>query len=147
MVDTIALYLRVAFSNVLMGCILQTEKKSKLQEELAEPLRLIQNTARQMGDIALECKMNIDVDAYVAKFNPGLMDVVYAWCRGATFAQLCQSTEVYEGSLIRAFRRLEELLKEMVAASRSIGNAELESKFAEGKRQSDSCYCYHCFSL
>lgn len=114
---------------------MQTEKKSKLQEELAEPLRLIQNTARQVGDIALECKMNIDVDAYVAKFNPGLMDVVYAWCRGATFAELCKSTEVYEGSLIRAFRRLEELLKEMVAASRSIGNSELESKFAEGKRR------------
>ncbi|KAJ8652675.1 hypothetical protein O0I10_011682 [Lichtheimia ornata] len=119
----------------LLSCFVfdeKTDKKSKLQEELAEPLRLIQNTARQIGDIALECKMNIDVDAYVAKFNPGLMDVVYAWCRGATFAELCKSTEVYEGSLIRAFRRLEELLKEMVAASSSIGNTELESKFAEG---------------
>ena len=112
---------------------MQTQKKSKLQVELEGPLRIIQDTARQIGSVALECKMNIDIDAYVGRFNPGLMDVVYAWCRGATFAQICNMTEVYEGSLIRVFRRLEELLKEMVAAARSIGNAELESKFAEGK--------------
>lgn len=122
---------------------MQTEEKSKLQEELAGPLRLIQDTARQLGTIALECKMNIDIDAYVAKINPGLMDLVYDWCRGATFAQLCQSTEVYEGSIIRVFRRLEELLQQMVAAARSIGNTELESKFAAGKDVISSLgYCF-----
>ena len=41
-------------------------------------------------------------------------------------------TDVFEGSLIRAFRRLEELLRQMAAAAKSIGNAELESKFCEG---------------
>jgi ATP-dependent RNA helicase DOB1 len=41
-------------------------------------------------------------------------------------------TEVFEGSIIRAFRRLEELLRQMAAAAKGIGNTELESKFAAG---------------
>ena len=40
-------------------------------------------------------------------------------------------TDVFEGSLIRAFRRLEELLRQMCSAAKSIGNTELENKFAE----------------
>jgi ATP-dependent RNA helicase DOB1 len=40
---------------------------------------------------------------------------------------------VFEGSLIRAFRRLEELLRQMSAAAKVIGNTELEVKFAQGK--------------
>lgn len=36
------------------------------------------------------------------------------------------------GSIIRCMRRLEELLRQMVQASKSIGNTELENKFSEG---------------
>jgi ATP-dependent RNA helicase DOB1 len=38
-------------------------------------------------------------------------------------------TDVYEGSLIRLFRRLEELLRQMAQASKTMGSAELEEKF------------------
>lgn len=41
-------------------------------------------------------------------------------------------TDIFEGSIIRAFRRLEELLRQMCAAAKTIGNTELETKFAEG---------------
>ena len=40
-------------------------------------------------------------------------------------------TDVYEGSLIRLFRRLEELLRQMAAASKVMGSEELEKKFVE----------------
>lgn len=73
------------------------------------------------------------------------MEVVYAWAKGATFAEICGKTEVFEGSIIRAMRRLEgrrfsvtiedlislELLRQLLAAAKSIGNVELESKLAE----------------
>jgi len=39
---------------------------------------------------------------------------------------------VFEGSLIRAFRKLEELLRQLMQAAKKIGNSELESKLAEG---------------
>jgi superfamily II RNA helicase len=40
-------------------------------------------------------------------------------------------TDVYEGSLIRMFRRLEELLRQMSLASKVIGNEDLEQKFLD----------------
>jgi len=38
-------------------------------------------------------------------------------------------TEVYEGSLIRIFRRLEELLRQMGNAAKVMGSEELGAKF------------------
>jgi superfamily II RNA helicase len=40
-------------------------------------------------------------------------------------------TEFYEGSLIRMFRRLEELLRQMASAAKVMGSEELEKKFEE----------------
>lgn len=40
-------------------------------------------------------------------------------------------TEVYEGSLIRVFRRLEEALRQMAEASKVMGSDDLEKKFEE----------------
>jgi ATP-dependent RNA helicase DOB1 len=40
-------------------------------------------------------------------------------------------TDVYEGSLIRVFRRLEEALRQMAQAAKVMGNEELEKKFEE----------------
>jgi ATP-dependent RNA helicase DOB1 len=40
-------------------------------------------------------------------------------------------TDVYEGSLIRLFRRLEELLRQLAQGAKVMGNAELEKKFDE----------------
>ena len=38
-------------------------------------------------------------------------------------------TDVYEGSLIRVFRRLEELIRQMAMAAKVMGNNDLEQKF------------------
>lgn len=92
----------------------------------------MQETARRIAKVSIEAKLPINEEEYVQLFRPELMDVVYAWCQGAKFSQICKMTDVFEGSLIRVFRRLEELLRQMCAASKSIGNTELENKFAEG---------------
>ena len=42
---------------------------------------------------------------------------------------LSQLTDQFEGSLIRVFRRLGELLRQMAQASKVIGNSELKEKF------------------
>ncbi|KAG0750229.1 hypothetical protein G6F57_002286 [Rhizopus arrhizus] len=127
--------LTVDQSVAVLSCFVFDEKvdvRAKLQEELSAPLRLMQETARRIAKVATECKMPLDEEEYVAKFKPELMDVVFAWCQGAKFSQICKMTTVYEGSLIRVFRRLEELLRQMCAAAKSIGNTELENKFSEG---------------
>lgn len=42
-----------------------------------------------------------------------------------------QMTDVFEGSLIRMFKRLQELIRQMGQAAHAIGNTELEEKFAK----------------
>jgi ATP-dependent RNA helicase DOB1 len=104
----------------------------RLKEELEGPLRTMQEVARRIAKVSQESKLNVVEEDYVNKFRSELMDVVYAWCQGAKFSQICKMTDVFEGSLIRVFRRLEELLRQMCSAAKSIGNTELENKFAEG---------------
>ncbi|KNC96224.1 ATP-dependent RNA helicase MTR4 [Spizellomyces punctatus DAOM BR117] len=120
----------------LLSCFCFGEKvekvQAKMRDELAVPLRIMQESARRIARVSQESKLAIDEEEYVQSFRPELMDVVYAWCQGAKFSQICKMTDVFEGSIIRCMRRLEELLREMVAASKSIGNTDLENKFAEG---------------
>ncbi|KAJ2857986.1 ATP-dependent RNA helicase mtr4 [Coemansia erecta] len=120
----------------LLSCFAFREKTNndppKLKEELAGPLRIMQESARQIAQISNECKLSVNEEEYVESFKSELMDVVDAWCRGAKFSQICRMTDVFEGSLIRAFRRLEEVLRQMCAAAKAIGNVDLENKFADG---------------
>ena len=45
--------------------------------------------------------------------------------------QFSKMTDVYEGSLIRLFRRLEELLRQMAQAAKVMGSDDLEQKFEQ----------------
>ena len=44
-------------------------------------------------------------------------------------SELNQMTDQFEGSLIRVFRRLQELIRQMTQAAKVIGNNELQQKF------------------
>lgn len=91
-----------------------------------------QETARRIARVSAECRLDFDEETYLQSFNPGLLEAVFAWSKKATFAQICKLTDVYEGSIIRCFRRLEELLRQMAMAAKAIGNQDLENKFSTG---------------
>lgn len=44
------------------------------------------------------------------------MNAASAWARGQRFSEVIKMAEVFEGSLVRAVRRLEELLRQVRAA-------------------------------
>ena len=67
----------------------------------------MQETARKIAKVSKEAKLEIDEETYVEKFKPHMMDVVYAWATGKSFAEICQMTDIFEGSIIRTMRRLE----------------------------------------
>uniref|UniRef100_A0A8C6KMJ9 Exosome RNA helicase MTR4 n=1 Tax=Nothobranchius furzeri TaxID=105023 RepID=A0A8C6KMJ9_NOTFU len=90
--------------------------------------------AKRIAKVSADAKLEVDEETYLNQFKPHLMDVVYAWANGATFAQICKMTDVFEGSIIRCMRRLEEVLRQMCSAAKAIGNTELENKFAEGTK-------------
>lgn len=116
----------------LLSCFVfdeKSEQASKLKDELAGPLRVMQEAARRIAKISIESKLPIVEDEYVASFKPELMDAVFSWCNGAKFSEICKMTDVFEGSLIRVFRRLQELIRQMAMAAKAIGSDELEKKF------------------
>ncbi|TKS84321.1 Superkiller viralicidic activity 2-like 2 [Collichthys lucidus] len=127
--------LTVEQATALLSCFVFQENASempKLTEQLAAPLRQMQECAKRIAKVSADAKLDVDEETYLNQFKPHLMDVVYAWANGATFAQICKMTDVFEGSIIRCMRRLEEVLRQMCSAAKAIGNTELENKFAEG---------------
>ncbi|CAL5385145.1 unnamed protein product [Camellia sinensis] len=118
----------------LVSCFIPGDRSSEqiqLRAELAKPLQQLQDSARRIADIQHECKLEINVDEYVeAAVRPFLMDVIYCWSKGASFAEVIQMTDIFEGSVIRLARRLDEFLNQLCAAAHAVGEADLEKKFA-----------------
>ena len=114
-----------------------------LEDALATPLRMLQDVARRVGKLKIESKLACDETEYVNTFDPSMMKVAYEWCKGAKFCDVIKLTDIFEGSIIRAMRRLEELLRQLCGAANSIGNEELEAKFNEGIRliKRDIVFC------
>jgi len=50
------------------------------------------------------------------------MEATFAWCNGSSFLEICKIANTYEGSIIRCLRRLDELLRQLSEAAKSIGN-------------------------
>lgn len=53
--------------------------------------------AKRIAKVSAEAKLEIDEETYLSSFKPHLMDVVYTWATGATFAHICKMTDVFEG--------------------------------------------------
>ncbi|TYI77973.1 hypothetical protein E1A91_D06G178200v1 [Gossypium mustelinum] len=118
----------------LLSCFVWQEKlqdAAKPRDELELLFTQLQDTARRIAKVQLECKVQIDVESFVSSFRPDIMEAVYAWAKGSKFYEIMEITQVFEGSLIRAIRRLEEVLQQLILAARSIGETELETKFEE----------------
>jgi ATP-dependent RNA helicase DOB1 len=61
------------------------------------------------------------------------MNAAAAWARGQRFSEVIKMAEVFEGSLTRAVRRLEELLRQVAMGLNSVGDNELAARFEEAR--------------
>uniref|UniRef100_A0A7S1XI04 Helicase C-terminal domain-containing protein n=1 Tax=Erythrolobus australicus TaxID=1077150 RepID=A0A7S1XI04_9RHOD len=121
----------------VLSCFVFDEKLDETQVasmsgELKRAFEMVERAARLVGEASFECKQILDVDEYVKTFNPGAMNVIHKWCCGQSFEAVCASTTMFEGSIIRVMRRLEELLRQLGTATKSIGNTELHAHFEAG---------------
>ncbi|KAJ2965863.1 hypothetical protein NQ176_g10417 [Zarea fungicola] len=117
----------------ILSCFIFDEKveATALKEDLQKPFREIQAKARIVAKVSQECKLDVNEEEYAASLKWQLMETVFAWAQGRPFSEICKMTNVYEGSLIRLFRRLEELLRQMAQAAKVMGNDDLTKKFDE----------------
>ncbi|KAK3387491.1 rRNA-processing arch domain-containing protein [Podospora didyma] len=115
----------------ILSCFIFDEKveTAALKEDLAKPFREIQAQARIIAKVSAESKLDVNEEDYVNSLKWQLMDTVMAWASGKPFSEICKMTNAYEGSLIRLFRRLEELLRQMAEAAKVMGSEDLKDKF------------------
>eukprot|EP01006_Ploeotia_vitrea_P011915 TRINITY_DN31653_c0_g1_i1.p1 TRINITY_DN31653_c0_g1~~TRINITY_DN31653_c0_g1_i1.p1 ORF type:complete len:959 (-),score=119.94 TRINITY_DN31653_c0_g1_i1:119-2995(-) len=121
----------------LLSCLVCDEKSTdqpEIPKGMEAPLKKCKDTMAQIVKVKLESKMEIEEDKELAKINPAVIEVVHKWMNGKTFAETIKGTTVFEGSIIRILRRLEEVLRQCTAASRALGDEKLVSKFQEAHR-------------
>lgn len=61
---------------------------------------VLQECAKRIAKVSADAKLEVDEETYLGQFKPHLMDVVFAWANGATFAQICKMTDVFEGATL-----------------------------------------------
>ncbi|KAK0635066.1 rRNA-processing arch domain-containing protein [Bombardia bombarda] len=115
----------------VLSCFIFDEKvdTQAIKEDLAKPFRGVQAQARIIAKVSAESKLDVNEEEYVQSLKWQLMETVMAWANGKPFAEICKMTNAYEGSLIRLFRRLEELLRQMAEAAKVMGSEDLKDKF------------------
>ncbi|CAG8624978.1 16736_t:CDS:10, partial [Cetraspora pellucida] len=117
----------------LLSCFVieqHDKERINLKEDLYVVYRRLQEIARNIVAISVECKLQINEEEYLASFCPDMMELVHNWCQGKSFAEIMKiAPKSYDGHVIRVFRCLDELLRAMVTAAKNIGNSELEMKF------------------
>ncbi|AFM98133.1 superfamily II RNA helicase [Encephalitozoon hellem ATCC 50504] len=119
----------------LLSCIVFEEWDSDnfvLSDENKLYYKLLSSSVEKVCNVLKSCSLDVDPAAYLKRFSYELMDVVRMWVCGHTFVNICSKTNIFEGSIIRTFKRLEELLRQLSSAARVIGNTELENMFALG---------------
>ncbi|CAG8707632.1 28103_t:CDS:2, partial [Racocetra persica] len=117
----------------LLSCFVieqHDKERINLKEDLYVVYRRLQEIARNIVAISVECKLQINEEEYLASFCPDMMELVHSWCQGKSFAEIMKiAPKYYDGHVIRVFRCLDELLRAMVTVAKNIGNSELEMKF------------------
>lgn len=55
--------------------------------------------------------------------------LLHVWC--CNYLQVAKKTDIFEGSIIRVARRLDELMQQLARAARVIGDEKLAGRFEE----------------
>lgn len=119
----------------LITCTICEEKPSDaftLSEENGRTFEILKESVQKVCTAMNRCGISVTPETYLNQFSYQMMDIVKMWMSGFTFIEICESTSIFEGSIIRTFKRLEELLRQLVNAAMVIGNNDLVELFGQG---------------
>ena len=121
----------------VLSCFVFEEKVQAppISDQYKEPYAKIKEQARIIVKVSQESKLDFSEEEYLGSIKWELMEVVYKWACGAPFAEICKIANIFEGGLIRVFRRLEELLRQMGQAAHVMKSDELAAKFEESLKK------------
>ncbi|KAI5169325.1 ATP-dependent RNA helicase DOB1 [Pancytospora epiphaga] len=118
----------------LVSCTICEEKPtgSIMSPENNKIYEILRHAVNKVCGVMKSCGLDVVAETYLEKFSFEMMDIVRMWMSGYTFIDICNSTSIFEGSIIRTFKRLEELLRQLSDAALVIGNTELANLFGQG---------------
>jgi ATP-dependent RNA helicase DOB1 len=122
----------------VLSCLVYSDGKSEgippKDDDLAIPFQKLMEVASNVATVMEESNIELKREDYLQKFAPDMMEITMKWCQGAKFTEICEISEnIFEGTIIRALRRLDELISQLVEAAKIIGNNELRDKFIESQ--------------
>ncbi|OAF70127.1 hypothetical protein A3Q56_02114 [Intoshia linei] len=119
----------------LASCFVFQEKSNmplRLHASLQSHYIKIFETAKLVSETNKECQIrDFDENKYLKSINPHMINIVYDWCNGASFKSILEKSDIYEGTIIKTMRRLEECLRELSLAAKTIEQTDLETKFTK----------------
>jgi ATP-dependent RNA helicase DOB1 len=123
-----------------------------LPDDLAGAHERLRAAATRIAAVLADARLGaLDEGAgYTATFSSHLMPIVHAWTSGAEFAEICQLDEaLFEGTIVRVIKRLDELLAELVGAAKVMGNEALAEKLeaARGAMHRDIVFSASLYTL
>lgn len=117
----------------LAACFIPTEKSGveKMRPEVAPGFAALRRAAAHVAEVQADCAMEVEADEFVDSFKPTLCDAVFRWAHKEPFGEVMKHTDLFEGTVVRAIRRLDELLGQLAAAAKAAGDTALCSTFEE----------------
>ena len=113
------------------------------KDALDPAVKMLKDTARAIAEAEIEFGVRTAVNdgedgrheavnEYVDSFKDALVGVVYNWSKGTHFDEIMRDTDLFEGTVVRCVRRLDELMMELHRAARAVGSEELATSFEKG---------------
>jgi len=122
----------------LCSCLVCDEKTNETfagSQVLRDGFDAMQNIAKDVGAAMHDSGVLADVEEYVGQLKPHMMEVVIAWMNGKSFLEVTSQSSLFEGSIVRMMRRLDDLVRELSKAAKIIGNDPLSKKMSEGREK------------
>ena len=129
--ESVLTHLEPAEAIALLSVMVFEEKcetPPSVNENLTNGLKQVEKIAKDLCKVQMNCGLDITERDYLGKLKPGLMEVVYEWANGMSFAEIMTLTDVAEGSIVRNIVRLEETCREFRSVARVIGDNSLFEK-------------------
>ncbi len=95
-------------------------------------LKIIENYYYKTDKVFKDCNQSSFIkNSFVDEFKSHFMESILDWAKGKSFADVCSKTEIYEGNLISNFKRVDELIDQLIEGFGKISFTSLVEKFKE----------------
>jgi len=125
----------------ILAALLDVERSSASRlplptTNLEEAFNNLRRLGTQLCAVCNECGLIIDTQRYLAAIKSDLIPLVYAWTSrpAIKFRELVSMSDLFEGTLTRLFRRLDEMIQQLLKSAQTIGERNLHDRLAEGQK-------------